>query len=111
MARAFETDTTITEWHGTSQVDTALVEGNPIRAIGIFYHRFRIQLICKIAAAQQKLGILGQVHHIGLRALPVENASLIQFEIIRRDSRKIRFLANIQSTTELTCKVRIQYIQ
>src|SRR5258706_376996 len=50
MARALKADTVIAERHGTSQMDTALIERDPVRAITIFDDRFRVQLISEVGA-------------------------------------------------------------
>src|SRR6266851_6648520 len=77
----FEAHAVIAERDRTTQVHTALIQCNPVRAITIFQNCLRGQLVLKRRYLQGELGILIQMHDIGFRRLTIEHACLINFEI------------------------------
>src|SRR5260370_7109691 len=64
VAGALETVTLIAERHDTTQVDTTVIEGNPVGAIVILDNIFYCQLIFKLHAMHQKLRILLQSDYV-----------------------------------------------
>src|SRR5947209_9685488 len=77
----FETDTIIAKRHGTAQVNAALIQAYPVRAIAILNDRLRGQFVSKRCPAQQKIGIFIQVYDISFRRLVIENTRLVYPEI------------------------------
>jgi hypothetical protein len=111
MAWTLEAHAVVAERYSTPKVNTALVQGNPVGAIAILDNSFRGELIFKRRSAQPEVGILRQVHHLGLSILIIKHPCLVKFEVARLGSRKIRFLACHQGRAELTRQVRIEHIQ
>jgi hypothetical protein len=108
---AFEAQAVVAERHGAAQVDAALVQRNPVRAIRILENGLGAKLVAEIGPFQQKVGILCQVHHIRFRLLAVEDTSLIDYEFIRRGCLENRFLPYVQRSAKLPRQVGVQHIQ
>jgi hypothetical protein len=87
----FEAEAVIEKWYGAAQVDAALVQRDPVRAIRILEDGLGVQLIAEICPFQQKVGILREMHHVGFRLLAVEHTGLVNPGIEWFGSLEIRF--------------------
>jgi hypothetical protein len=76
MTWTLETIAVIAEWNGTAQVNTALVQRNPVRTIAIFDKVLRVQLVRKIRPLQQERCTGSQVRDVGFGLLLVKHTGL-----------------------------------
>src|SRR6266699_6753934 len=104
----FEAHAVIAKRYSTTQVNTPLIQPNPVRAIIIFDDCFRRQLIGKRRSLQRELRSFVKVNDIGFRGLLIEYTCLTDLEITRPGGWKIRFCANCQGSSKLTSQVRIE---
>ena len=99
----------IAKWDRTPQVNTLLIQPDPVRTIAILDNGFRGELVLKRCPLQRELRLFTQVRYVGFGRLDVKHACLANLEITRLCRRKIRLCADGYQRAELTGQVGVEH--